>query len=1352
MAAMQPGCSMRAINVNKSTKSSKWRKSQLVAILLVMYSAGALFIWWTANRADRTMRDELLQQTQIAAKSLNLQNLKTLTGTEKDLNNPAYRQITEQLKVVLSANAGWKWLYLMGQRKDGTIVFYLDTEPPTSDGHAMPGEVYEESPESFYRIFKTGIPDTEGPYADRWGIFISAAVPIIDPETNEVLAVLAVDIDAKNWKTDIAARSALPVGLMLAMLIGATVVLLTARRVNASAKPVLKRLMIPLTAVLLVLIAGYGVLLIIQHRERVNESSRQALKKVSSDFTLAMAEQARSLGAIQEALIHNVDLSNMLKNRDRQHLLAAYAPVFAKLKIEYNVTHFLFLDTQRICILRVHNPEKYGDRAEQFTVRQAEQTGETVSGIELGPFGTFTLRVVRPIYDGETLIGYLELGKEIEDTLTGIHQESGVHLAMTIRKSAINRNTWETGMKMLERESKWDRFPEDVLIYSSLSPFPAEVDRYIGIERHAPWDTSSEVQSGGAVWRVMAFPLRDASGEEVGGMIVMHDIFRANASQKRLMAIGGGVGLVLAGGFGIFLFVLLRRTDQGIILQQAELAESEERLNLAMTVANDGIWDWRLTDNVVYFDTRYYTIAGYKPYEFPCALEEWQKRVHPDDLEQANEGMAKFLAGESSAYDAEFRFLRSDGKYMWIRSKGDIVERDEKGRPTRFVGTHSDITDRKQAEEAIRGETAKLSAMISGMDEGVVFADANNVIVEINDYLCRFVHKSREEIIGKRIEEIHHGKVLEGILAKIDHFRRTPGCEPYVLQRPLGAAEVILRMQPIYRDDVYDGVLLNVIDVTELVNARRQADAASAAKSEFLANMSHEIRTPMNGIIGMAGLLKETNLTDEQRQYVETVHICSDQLLTLINDILDFSKVEAGKMELEELDFDLMTIVEEATDILATKAGEKGLELTAYVSPEIPSKLRGDPGRLKQILVNLANNAVKFTPQGEVGIHAKLLTEDEDSVTVRFSVFDTGIGIPADRRDRLFQLFSQVDSSTTRKYGGTGLGLAISKRLVEMMGGQIDVESEEGKGTTFWFTMTFRKQTGAAAEPSPAARSIEGKRVLVVDDNETNRFLLRKYLESWNCYCETASSAVEALEAMELACQRRKPFDIAILDRLMPDVDGEELGRMIKSSPDLRQTHLMMLTSAGQFDSVRRLKEIGFAQCICKPIHKSQLYNCLLLIIDAKHATEAQPEVAEVSEERIHALPPGLRVLLAEDNIINQKVALQIIEKKLLLRADAVANGLEVIEALREIDYDIVLMDCQMPEMDGYEATRFIRSGKSGVKRADVPIIAMTANAMKGDREICLEAGMDDYIAKPVRPDTLVDVFLRVLEAKTSHV
>ncbi|HEY3282434.1 MAG TPA: response regulator, partial [Armatimonadota bacterium] len=486
-----------------------------------------------------------------------------------------------------------------------------------------------------------------------------------------------------------------------------------------------------------------------------------------------------------------------------------------------------------------------------------------------------------------------------------------------------------------------------------------------------------------------------------------------------------------------------------------------------------------------------------------------------------------------------------------------------------------------------------------------------------------------------------------------------------------------------------------------------------------------------------------TPLSLEQREYAETIKSSADALLVVVNDILDHSKLEAGRMELESLDFDLCTTLEDTSDLLAARAHAKGLEFAWLIDRTVPTFLRGDPGRLRQMITNLAGNAVKFTERGEVVLKVSLERQEGETAWLRFEVRDTGIGIPQERLGRLFDSFSQVDASTTRRYGGTGLGLTLCRQLVELMGGSIGVESREGHGSLFWFTLPLMKQSPKpSAAPCPPDELREC-RILVVDDNATNRLVMRELLRAWGCRHDEAGGAAGALEVLRNAARAGDPFRIAILDLQMPDVDGESLGVAIKADPAISATSLIMLSSWGTRGDANRLRELGFSAFLTKPVRRSNLHDCLLLVAGAASGAAAPAHPIITRHTAAEARARKTRVLVAEDNITNQKVVQRLLEKR-GYRVDTVANGKEAVQALALAPYDVVLMDVQMPEMDGLEATAAIRRREASAER-HTPIVAMTAHAMKGDRERCLEAGMDDYVSKPVEPRELMSALGRVL-------
>jgi len=838
--------------------------------------------------------------------------------------------------------------------------------------------------------------------------------------------------------------------------------------------------------------------------------------------------------------------------------------------------------------------------------------------------------------------------------------------------------------------------------------------------------------------------------------------------------------------------------------KQAEeaLREREQRFQDIAENAMEWIWEIDASGKYTYTSPIVEELLGYKPEE--VLGRYFYDLFHPDDREEFKNAAFEVFAQRGHLHEFINRNVHKNGKTIWV-STGGVPILDEKGDLLGYRGADIDVTERKEAEAALRESEARLRTQNTTLVElarssALYKGDLKATVMQIAEAACYSLSvertsvwlyaDDRSKMQCRDLYELSADRHTDGLELALADFPRysaaleegraiaahdahtdlrtaefstaylTPLGITSMLDAPIRVGAEVVGVvchehvgQPRHwtpDEEYFAASIADLVSLAieaserrrkevELRQAKEAAEAGSRAKSEFLANMSHEIRTPMNGIMGMSELVLGTELTDEQREYLDTVMECSDSLLNLLNDILDFSKIEAGKMELETIEFDLVSTVESVVDVLGHRAAEKGIELICDVHQDARTHLRGDPGRLRQVLMNLVGNAIKFTEHGEAVVSVAVEDREGGIVTLLFSVRDTGIGVAKDRQNGIFGSFVQADGTITRKYGGTGLGLAISKQIVELMGGEIWVDSEVDRGSTFSFRTAFEavdtvddSNGNVVAELPDPHLTLGAKRILIVDDNATNRRIVRQMLDSWGCSSESVPGGAEALDELRYAATQGHPFDLVILDVQMPEVDGFKVERTVRADSSYGSPEVVFLSSLGDRNVQMGQEETSRAVYLTKPIKQSVLLNTLLAIF----IPETVGSVDRASEER----PPAVnrresqaRILLVEDNSVNRKVAVGILDK-CGYDITTAEDGQAAIETLERKSFDLVLMDLQMPRMDGFEATRIIRASD---RWRDLTVVAMTAHAMKGDRERCMEAGMDDYITKPLKAEEL---------------
>jgi len=1468
-------------------------------LLLTVFAAGALLTWWAVIRADHELRAGQMQQARLVAQAVGGEDIKALTGTEADLHAPVYLRIKQQLAAIRLATPQCRFIYLVGRRMDGTLFFYVDSEPSDSKDCSPAGQIYTEAPAGFQRVFATRNATTEGPYTDRWGKWISALVPIFDPQTAvdglatpedaRRMVLAAVDYYHQHGREQFLKEVNNPQGRFHR---GDLYAFVYDRKMTFLAHPVKPELV--------------GQNLINQKDwaggtyfrreiqavarnpgrgwvefEYENFVSQQLDHKTTyvagADDLIICAGAYKGDGKILSILgmdtatgVWNWKLAQAALPPGIMTLLLAGIVLFGSAQLARRARH-------------PGPPGRWG--------RHLEPGLAAATGLVLTLFVGWMIRE-RDLHDRHAAFSQLaasqsevfantlhELRNSGLEGLAHLYEQSGTVTAQQFEQftAYLTKNpavlAWEwipvvpaaersrlegearaaglTGFEIWERDAAGHRRPATAgaVCYPVLYVAPRA-----GNEPAQGFDLGSEPLRRAALETAAATGLPTATdpvplvqgGDNQKGMLVFRPVFdREHPGRLR------GFALIVLRMSSVLRSVT---TDNSVLMELTLRREDGTSEPLATSWPADGSPPPALSlmRPVLAFGKAFSvtTYAGPEFMRLHTVRDGWlagltglvattalalligvlhrrreqleqlvsdrttelraSEQAHRDQFAQNSAVMLLLDPGNGMILDANtaaasfygycpavlrtMRITNLDVQPASAVLSALATVRREQG--CRFLSQHRlaggglrdvevsasriqfgprivlhlilyDVTERKRVEDSLR----KFSQAIEQSPVSVVITNREGIIEFVNPKFCQVTGYTAGEVLGQT------PRVLKSGLASPEEYRelwRTiAGGKEWLGEflnkkkdgelfwesahiSPIRDASGKITHYLGIKEDITDrkraeAALQTTNEQLEIATARAndmavQSELANAAKSDFLANMSHEIRTPMNGVLGMLGLLEDTRLTEEQHHYTRVARASGVALLGLINDILDFSKIEARKLVLETLDFSLADLLDDLAEVMALRAQEKGLVLGCVAAPGVPLELRGDAGRLRQILINLAGNAIKFTPAGEVVIRVRLVAETPAGAELHFSVSDTGIGISKDQAGRLFAKFTQADSSTTRLYGGTGLGLAISKQLVELMGGEIGVRSQPDRGSEFWFTVRLAKAAAPTLETGAPAAELGRVRILVVDDHAIYREMALALLHSLGMRPAAATDAASALQALMQAQATGDPFRVAVLDSKLHDMDGTSLAGTIKGHPLLKATRLLMSTSLGQRVSPQRMEEAGFMAALRKPVRRQKLLEVLLQVLGGQAVGEPRPDVPLTFAPNPGARPA--RILLTEDNPTNQQVALGIL-KKLGLSATVAANGAEAVRALEARPYDLVLMDVQMPEMDGLQATRIIRDERSRVHNHQVPIVAMTAHALPGDREQCQEAGMNDYVTKPIEVRALVAALEKWLPSHT---
>ena len=1325
--------------------------------VLAMLTAIALVTGWRfVSQADREMRAEVLQRAQLVAGAIDARNVRSLARTEADLANPAYQRLVAQLAAVREADARCRFIYLMGRDAEGHVIFLVDAQDDLTEQEppAKPGDLYDDASPELVALFDNEQAFVEGPLPDQWGVWVSALVPIPSLDVDTGRAVLGMDFDARQWKWEVAARATPPLVAVFALLIVLSATVVLGNHLPSVPRPVLWRLFPPVAGMTLLLVTGAGAMLWQQQRQRLDDAMACRVREVSADLKMAMELQADGLATALRPVAADAGVQTGLRDRDRERLLADWLPVFERFKQKELVSHFYFIDANRDCLLRLHEPARAGDRIARFTLMEAQRTGETASGVELGTLGTFTLRVVQPVYCEGKLVGYIEFGKEIEEILQRLHEQSGGELAVAIRKEHLVRESWEAGMRVLGRDADWDRLPNSVVAYASQGKLPDEFANWVDAaerEGRLQQGADKQIACNDKVWCVSEIPLMDVVGKAVGNVLLMCDVTTEKADFARMMTVAAAGGGLLYFGLACFVLSLLRRTDAVVLAQQVELRSNEALLASTLRSIGDGVIACDKGGNVISVNVAGEYLTGWsnadalgrpisdvfrivharsrRGAEIPvgrvlrenrhvgladhtvliardgterhiadsCApihnadgevvgavlvfRDVTEEHARQQELSEERKRIDHVLAITKAGIDIidsqfNLRYVDVGLRKVYGEPKGRkcyeyfmgcagpcdgcgvpqalethlpiVTERLLPRENNRITQVHSipfqdaagewlvaqfnvDITQRKLAEAAVLEQTRLLQTILDGVPDVIMLHDTDRRIISLNKAGCAWLGVSADEARGRNCHEmLGCTEPCRGCSAgptnsweKIVSTKRLiPELQKWVRTTSIPIKDesgrtrlVVEQIQDITKPELAHRRLNETVAALESANKaleeyNRLADSAVRAKSEFLANMSHEIRTPMTAILGFADLLLEDTDVDHSPparvEAIRTIQRNGQHLLELINDILDLSKIEAGKVEIERVTCSPVHILRDVIALMRVRADAKGLPVTIEYASSIPEWIQSDPLRIRQVVINLIGNAIKFTETGSVHVVAHLKERMEGPPLLQVDIIDTGIGLSEEQISRLFVPFGQADSSTTRKYGGTGLGLTISKRLAEVLGGDISIKSTPGRGSTFSVTFATGQLEGVRLLDPSAARGLPSSqeaatpstqmarlqhRVLLAEDGPDNQRIVTFILKKAGAHVTLVENGERACDEALTALSRQEPFDVILMDMQMPVMDGYEATRRLRS---LGYTgRIIALTAHALEGDEAKCLSAGCDGYLTKPIERAKLLRTI---------------------------------------------------------------------------------------------------------------------------------------------------------------